>query len=66
MEQFNKDKFKDKVKGSGYKANYIAEQVGLHRVTMSYYFSGQFNPKRDTLRKKAKLIRCKLGDFYGE
>ena len=64
MEQFNKDKFKDKVKGSGYKTNWIAEQIGLHRVTMSYYFSGNLNPKRETLRKIAKLIRCRIGDFY--
>ena len=44
--------------------NFIAKQIGLHRVTLYYYCSGTRTPKKETLKEIAKMCRCKLGDFY--
>ena len=46
------------------KAGFIAETLGIHRVTLSYYCMGERTPKKETLKKVARLIHCKLGDFY--
>tara|TARA_R110002012_G_scaffold212126_1_gene383133 strand:- start:133 stop:357 length:225 start_codon:yes stop_codon:yes gene_type:complete len=64
MKYFNHSKLKEKIKGSGLKANYIAETLGLHRITLTFYCTGRRNPKKETLKTIARLCRCKLGDFY--
>ena len=64
MIYFNNSKLKEKIKCSGYKANFIAEQIGLHRVTLAYYCAGNRTPKKETLKQIARLVRCRLGDFY--
>ena len=44
--------------------NFIARQLGLHRVTLAYYCSERLNPSKETLKEIAKMCHCKLGDFY--
>ena len=64
MIYFNNTKLKEKIKGSGLKAGFIAETLGIHRVTLSYYCMGERTPKKETLKQIARMIHCKLGDFY--
>ena len=64
MIYFNRNKLKEKIKDSGLKSNYIANQLGLHKQTISFYLTGNRHPKKETLKDIAKLCRCKLGDFY--
>ena len=64
MIHFNGSKLREKMKGSGMKMNFIAEQIGLHRVTLAYYCMEKIIPGKEKLKEIAKLCRCKLGDFY--
>ena len=64
MIYFNGIKLKERMKASGIKMNFIAKQIGLHRVTLAYYCSERLNPSKETLKEIAKMCRCKLGDFY--
>ena len=64
MIYFNNTKLKQKIKESGMKSNFIADKVGLASITMSFYLTGRRKPKKETLKQIAKLIHCKLGDFY--
>ena len=64
MIYFNGNKLRDRMKASGMKFNFIAGNIGLHRVTLAYYCSGKLKPKKETLKDIAKICRCKLGDFY--
>ena len=64
MIYFNNTKLKERIKRSGMKAGYIADSLGIHRVTLSYYCMGERKPKKETLKQIARLIHCKLGDFY--
>ena len=64
MIYFNNTKLKEKIRRSGMKAGFIAETLGIHRVTLSYYCMGERKPKKETLKLIARMIRCKLGDFY--
>ena len=64
MKYFNYNKLKSEIKGSGLKANYIADTLGLHRITLTFYCTGRRNPKKETLKTIAKMCHCKLGDFY--
>ena len=64
MIHFNNSKLKERIKASGLKSNYIADSLGLHKQTISFYLTGRRTPKKETLKEIAKLCRCKLGDFY--
>jgi transcriptional regulator with XRE-family HTH domain len=64
MIHFNNNKLKERIKASGLKSNYIADSLGLHKQTISFYLTGRRTPKKETLKEIAKLCRCKLGDFY--
>ena len=64
MIYFNRNKLKEKIRNSGLKSNYIADQLGFHKQTISFYLTGDRKPKKETLKEIAKLCRCKLGDFY--
>ena len=64
MKYFNYNKLKNKIRNSGLKANYIADSLGLHRITLTFYCTGRRKPKKDTLKIIARLCHCKLGDFY--
>ena len=64
MIYFNNTKLKKKIRESGMKSNFIADKVGLASITMSFYLTGRRKPKKATLKQIAKLIHCKLGDFY--
>tara|TARA_Y100001938_G_scaffold136654_1_gene199820 strand:- start:1128 stop:1355 length:228 start_codon:yes stop_codon:yes gene_type:complete len=64
MIHFNGSKLREKMKSSGIKMNFIADKIGLHRVTLAYYCMGKIVPKKETLKEIAKLCRCKIGDFY--
>ena len=64
MIYFNYNKLKEKIKASGLKSIYIANTLGLHKQTISFYLTGRRTPKKETLKEIAKMCRCKLGDFY--
>ena len=64
MIYFNYTKLKEKIKASGLKSNYIADTLGIHKQTISFYVTGRRTPKKETLKDIAKICRCKLGDFY--
>ena len=64
MIHFNYSKLKERIRASGLKSNYIADNLGLHKQTLSFYLTGKRNPKKETLKEIAKMCRCKLGDFY--
>ena len=49
---------------AGLKSIYIANTLGLHKQTISFYLTGRRTPKKETLKEIAKRCRCKLGDFY--
>ena len=64
LNHFNYKKLKEKITKSGLKSIFIAETLGLHRITITFYCTGRRKPQRETLKTIAKLCRCKLGDFY--
>ena len=64
MIYFNRNKLKEKIRNSGLKSNYIADQLGFHKQTISFYITGDRKPKKETLKEIARICRCKLGDFY--
>ena len=64
MIYFNNTKLKEKIKDSGLKSGYIAKRLGLASITISFYLTGRRTPKKETLKQIARLIHCKLGDFY--
>ena len=64
MIYFNYTKLKEKIKASGLKSNYIADTLGIHKQTISFYVTGRRTPKKETLKQIARMIHCKLGDFY--
>ena len=64
MINFNNSKLKERIKASGLKSSYIAQSLGLHKQTISFYLTGKRKPKKETLKEIAKICRCKLGDFY--
>ena len=64
MIHFNCSKLKEKIRASGLKSNYIADTLGVHKQTISFYVTGRRTPKKETLKDIAKICRCKLGDFY--
>ena len=64
MIYFNNTKLKEKIQESGLKVNFIANKLGLASITMSFYLMGRRTPKKETLKQIARMIHCKLGDFY--
>tara|TARA_R110002020_G_scaffold188167_10_gene386847 strand:- start:224 stop:427 length:204 start_codon:yes stop_codon:yes gene_type:complete len=66
MKTFNRHKLKENIQKSGLKVGYISDQLGMHRTTLSYYMSGRRSPGHEVLKKISKLIKCKIGDLYGQ
>ena len=64
MKTFNRHKLKENIQKSGLKIGYVASEVGIHRITLSYYISGNRNPGHEILKRIARLIKCNIGDLY--
>ena len=64
LKHFNYTKLKEKIKESGLKSKFIADKLGFHRITLTFYCTGRRNPSHETLKHIARLCHCKLGDFF--
>ena len=64
MKTFNRHKLKENIQKSGLKIGHVASEVGIHRITLSYYISGNRNPGHEILKRIARLIKCNIGDLY--
>ena len=50
------------IKKKGYTLDWVAQELGITRVTLSQNLSR--NPTVNTLQKIADAIGCKVGDFF--
>lgn len=50
------------IKKKGYTLDWVAQELGITRVTLSQNLSR--NPTVNTLQKIADVIGCKVGDFF--
>ena len=51
---------------SGYRKNYVAEQIGVHPSHISMWISGDRKPSSARVRKLCKLLNCKVKDLFPE
>ena len=51
---------------SGYRKNYVAEQIGVHPSHISMWISGTRKPSKPRIRKLCKLLSCKVMDLFPE
>ena len=51
---------------SGYRKNYVAEQIGVHPSHISMWISGTRKPSKPRVRKLCKLLNCKVKDLFPE
>ncbi len=65
------NKLKEYIHMSGYKTNFLAEQMGCHPSDISHYISGERVPNRDRLSKLCSVLKtspnikkCNLKDLY--
>lgn len=62
---------KEYIDRSGYKTNFLADQMGCHPSDISHYISGERFPSRDrlnklcvTLKTSPTIKKCNLKDLY--
>tara|TARA_R100000808_G_C2143499_1_gene151278 strand:+ start:650 stop:862 length:213 start_codon:yes stop_codon:yes gene_type:complete len=60
------NKIKEIIWESGYRKNYIAEQIGVHPSHISMWIAENRLPSKPNLRKLAKFLNCKIKDLYPE
>ena len=58
------NKIKEVIWNSGYRKNYIAEQIGVHPSIISMWISENRVPSKDRVRKLCKILNCKAGDLF--
>jgi len=55
---------KQVIKDSGYRKNWIAEQIGVKPSHISMWISEDRKPSKDRVRKLCKILGCKTVDLY--
>ena len=58
------NRIKEVIWNSGYRKNYIAEQIGVHPSIISMWISENRVPSKDRVRKLCKILNCKAGDLF--
>ena len=51
---------------SGYRKNYIAEQLGVQPSHISMWINESRRPSKPRVRKLCKLLNCKVKDLFPE
>ena len=51
---------------SGYRKNYIAEQIGVSPSHISWWIKNVRIPSRPRIRALCKFLKCKVVDLYPE
>ena len=49
---------------SGYRKNYIAEQIGVKPSHISMWISEVRKPSKERIRAMCKLLNCKVKDLF--
>jgi len=49
---------------SGYRKNYIAEQIGVHPSHISMWISQERVPSKPRVRALCRILGCKVKDLY--
>ena len=58
------NKIKEVIWNSGYRKNYVAEQLGVHPSDISMWISETRKPSKYRVRKLCKILKCKVLDLY--
>ena len=64
MSEERENNIKKYIDKSGYKSNYIANQVGCFPSDISHYIAGNRMPNRERLKKLSKILKCRMKDLY--
>jgi len=57
---------KQVIKDSGYRKNWIAEQIGVKPSHISMWISSERKPSKERIRKLCKVVGCKVKDLFPE
>ncbi len=60
------NRIKQVIWDSGYRKNYIAEQIGVHPSHISMWIKEDRKPNKARIRKLCKILGCKVVDLYPE
>ena len=60
------NKIKEVIWNSGYRKNYIAEQIGVHPSIISMWINESRKPSKSRVRKLCKILNCKVINLYPE
>ena len=58
------NKLKEIIQESGYKQNFIAQKLGVHRTEISQWIAERRRPRNDQITEMSKLFGCKIKDLY--
>ena len=57
---------KQVIKDSGYRKNWIAEQIGVKPSHISMWIGESRKPSKERIRKLCKIVGCKVKDLFPE
>ena len=55
---------KQVIKNSGYRKNWIAEQIGVKPSHISMWIGESRKPSKARIRAMCKILRCKVADLF--
>ena len=55
---------KQVIKDSGYRKNWIAEQIGVKPSNISMWISSERKPNSARIRAMCKILKCKVVDLF--
>ena len=55
---------KQVIKDSGYRKNWIAEQIGVKPSHISMWISGERTASKPRIRAMCKILKCKVADLF--
>ena len=58
------NRLKEIIQKSGYKQNFIAQKLWVHRTEISQWIADRRRPRNDQIRELSKLLRCKIKELY--
>ena len=58
------NKLKELIQESGYKQNFIAQQLDVHRTEISQWIADRRRPRNEQIRELSRLLKCKIKELY--
>ena len=58
------NRIKEVIWASGYRKNYIAEQIGVPPSHISMWISEERKPNDDRIKKMCKILGCKVNALF--